>query len=90
MVNEVIKKFEEKGIEYTLTKPGEDKPDIMTKDFDIGVETGLKNGINLLEQKLIVLKKNTYVLVPNEVVLTRYWRIISNSLAVIIQLKDIS
>ncbi len=62
----------------------------MTKDFDIEVETGLKNGINLLEQQLIVLKKKTYVLVPNDVVLTRYRKIISNSIAVIILLKDIN
>ncbi|MCL5089808.1 MAG: hypothetical protein M1382_01400 [Candidatus Marsarchaeota archaeon] len=90
MVNEVIKKLEERDIEYTLAKPGEDKPDIMTRDFDIEVETGLKNDINLLEQQLIVLKKKTYVLVPNDVVLKRYRKIISNSIAVIILLKDIN
>ena len=27
--------MEENGIEYTLAKLGEDKPNIMTKDFDI-------------------------------------------------------
>jgi hypothetical protein len=32
--------LEEKDIEYMLAKPGEDKPDIIAKDFDIEVETG--------------------------------------------------
>jgi hypothetical protein len=49
--------LEEKSIEYTLAKPGEDKPDIMTRDFDIEVETGLKHDIKELEKKLATAPK---------------------------------
>ena len=72
MVNEVIKKLEEKGIEYTLAKPGEDKPDIMTKDFDIEVETGLKHDINELEKKLATAPKKTYIIVPDQTRKNKY------------------
>jgi predicted AAA+ superfamily ATPase len=72
MVNEVIKKLEEKDIEYTLAKPGEDKPDIMTSDFDIEVETGLKNDLSELNMKLVKDTKKTYVVVPNEAEKERY------------------
>ena len=66
MVNEVIKKLEEKGIEYTLAKPGEDKPDIMTKYFDIEVETGLKKDLTDFKRKLLEIIKKTYIVVINE------------------------
>ena len=72
MVNEVIKKLEEKGIEYTLAKPGEDKPDIMTKDFDIEVETGLKHDTRKLEKKLADKVKKTYVVVSNNAEANKY------------------
>ncbi len=54
MINEVVKKLEEKGIAYKLAKPGEDKPDIMTKAFDIEVETGLKHDITSFEEKIVL------------------------------------
>ena len=66
MVNEVIKKLEEKGIEYKLAKPGEDKPDIMTKYFDIEVETGLKKDLTDFKRKLLEIIKKTYIVVINE------------------------
>ena len=72
MVNEVIKKLEEKGIEYTLAKPGEDKPDIITKDFDIEVETGLKHDIKELEKKAAHTNNRVYVLVPNQAEKDKY------------------
>ncbi len=78
MVNEVIKKLEEKGIEYTLAKPGEDKPDIMTKDFDIEVETGLKHDIKELEKKLTDATNNKmYIVVPSEAEEEKYTNIIN-------------
>lgn len=72
MVNEVIKKLEEKGGGYTLAKPGEDKPDIMTKDFDIEVETGLKHDIKELEKKLATATKKTYIIVPDQTGKNKY------------------
>ena len=72
MVNEVIKKLEEKDIEYTLAKPGEDKPDIMTKDFDIEIETGLKHDIKKLENKVIGITKKIYIIMPNDTEKIRY------------------
>ena len=72
MVNEVIKKLEEKGIEYTLAKPGGDKPDIMTKDFYIEVETGLKHDIKELEKKVVRTNNKIYVLVPNQAEKDKY------------------
>jgi len=59
MVSEVTKKLDEQGIAYELAKPGEDKPDIITKDFDIEVETGLKHDIRELENKLANTNKKT-------------------------------
>ena len=72
MVNEVIKKLEEKGTGYTLAKPGEDKPDIMTKDFDIEVETGLKKDLTEFRQKLSKTIKKTYTVVINETEKEKY------------------
>ena len=45
MEREVTKQLEEQGITYELAKPGEDKADIVTKDFDIEIETGLRNWV---------------------------------------------
>ncbi|MGC8580444.1 MAG: hypothetical protein ACP5MB_10370, partial [bacterium] len=75
MVNEVVKKLEEKGITYELAKPGEGKPDIMTKDFDIEVETGLKHDIRELERKLVNATKKTYVVVSSGMEKERYEKI---------------
>ena len=88
MVNEVIKKLEEKGIEYTLAKPGEDKPDIMTKDFDIEVETGLKHDINELKLALISATKKTYLIIPREAEKNRYQEVICNPLITIFLLSE--
>ncbi len=87
MVNEVIKKLEEKGVEYILAKPGEDKPDIMTKDFDIEVETGLKHDIKELENRLVSTNKKIYVMVPNQTEKEKYQNILSN-LLMIVSLSD--
>ena len=88
MVNEVIKKLEEKGIEYTLAKPGEDKPDIMTKDFDIEVETGLKHDINELKLALISATKKTYLIILREAEKNRYQEVICNHLITIFLLSE--
>ena len=82
MVNEVIKKLEERDIEYTLAKPGEDKPDIMTKDFDIEVETGLKHDIKKLESKVIGITKKIYIIMPNDTEKLKY-----NSMAITKSIK---
>ncbi len=91
MVNEVIKKLEEKGIEYTLAKPGEDRPDIMTKDFDVEIETGLKHDIKELEKKLDNVLKKTYIVLPNNTERLKYEAIIktkSNNVAALTILKS--
>ena len=72
MEKEVTKKLEKDGIAYELAKPGEDKPDIMTKDFDIEIETGLKHDIKEVERRLVSATKKTYVIVPTEVEMKRY------------------
>ena len=56
----------------SLAKQGEDKPDIVTKDFDIEIETGLKHDLKELEKKLANSTKKTYVVVPNETEKGRY------------------
>ena len=82
MVNEVIKKLEEKDVEYTLAKPGEDKPDVMTKDFDIEIETGLKHDIKKLESKVIGITKKIYIIMPNDTEKLKY-----NSMAITKSIK---
>jgi len=72
MEREVTKKLEEKGIIYELAKQGEDKPDIMTKDFDIEIETGLKHDLTEFERKATNITKKTYVVVPDEAEKERY------------------
>jgi len=68
--------LKEKGIAYELAKQGEqDKPDIMTKDFDIEIETGLKHDLKELEEKLVKTTKKTYVVVPNEAEKDKYGKI---------------
>jgi hypothetical protein len=64
--------LEEKCIKYTLAKPGEDKPDIMTRDFDIEIETGLKKDLTDFKRKLLKIIKKTYVVVINESEKERY------------------
>ena len=82
MEKDITKKLEEKGMAYELAKQGEDKPDIMTKDFDIEIETGLKRDLTKLEQKLANATKKTYVVVPSEVEKGRYEKL--NSATVIV------
>jgi hypothetical protein len=88
MEREVTKKLDVQGIPYTLAKPGEDAPDIMTKDFDIEIETGLKHDIRELERKLTYVTKKIYVVVPSEVEREKY-REITNATVVIMQLLNI-
>jgi hypothetical protein len=76
MERKVTKKLEEKYIAYELAKHGEDKPDIMTKDFDIEIETGLKHDLKEFEKKLTNLTKKTYVVVPNSMEKERYTKLI--------------
>ena len=72
MEKEVTMQLEEHGIAYEVAKPGEDKPDIMTKDFDIEIETGLKHDLTELEAKLANITKKTYVVVPSDAEKERY------------------
>ena len=83
MEREVTKQLEEKGIAYEVAKPGEDKPDIMTKDFDIEIETGLKHDITELEEKLVRATKKTFVVVP-ETEKERYGRILNNHIYIVL------
>ena len=68
----ITKKLEAGGIVYELAKQGEDKSDIMTRDFDIEIETGLKHDLKELEKKLSKSKKRIYVIVPSETEKYRY------------------
>lgn len=83
MEREVTKKLKEKGINYELAQQGEDKPDIITKDFDIEIETGLKHDLRELEKKITNAKKKTFVVLPNEVEIDRYKKIVNTSIIVI-------
>lgn len=83
MESEVTKKLDAQGIPYALAKPGKDSPDIMTKDFDIEIETGLKHDIKELERKMANATKKTYVVVPSEVEVERY-RYLDNTLVVML------
>ena len=74
--------MEEKGISCELVKLGEDKPDIMTKDFDIEIETGLKHDLKRLEEKLRYTKK-IYVVVPNKIEKERYEKLINTEVMTI-------
>ena len=74
MEKEVTKKLDEKNIAYELAKPGEDKPDIMVKDFDVEIETGLKKDLTEFKERLAKATKKTYVVVPDEVEKERYSR----------------
>ena len=38
----------------------------MTNDFDIEIETDLKNGVKPLADRLAKITKKTYVIVPNQ------------------------
>lgn len=87
MEGEIMMKLEARGIAYELAKPGEDKPDIMTKDFDVEIETGLKHDLDLLAQRLTESKKRTYVIVPNEAEQERYKKAINNTSIVTMQLN---
>ena len=75
MEREVTKQLEERGITYELAKPGEDKADIMTKDFDVEIETGLKKDLTEFKERLAKATKKTYVVVPDEVEKERYSKI---------------
>jgi hypothetical protein len=83
MEREVTKKLDTQGIPYTLAKPGEDAPDIMTKEFDVEIETGLKHDIKELERKLANATKKTYVLVSDKADGEKYQKIISNALVAV-------
>ncbi len=72
MEMEVTKQLEANGITYELAKSGEDKPDIMTKDFDIEIETGLKKDLTEFKERLTKATKKTYVVVPSETEKERY------------------
>ncbi len=78
------KKLEAQGISYELAKPGEEKPDIMTKDFDIEIETGLKRDLRKLEEKLANATKKTYIVVPSEAEKERYEKL-ANAIVVTTQ-----
>ena len=88
MEREVTKKLEKQGIFYELAKPGEDKPDIMTKDFDIEIETGLKHDIRKLEEKLATATKKIRIVVPSDVERGRYQKVIKNPLIIVSSLLN--
>lgn len=86
MEREVTKQLEEQGMTYELAKPGEDKPDIMTKEFDIEIETGLKHDLTEFERKLVTSTKKTYVVVPNDTEKQRFVAIAGARIRVMYQL----
>ncbi len=83
MERDTTKRLETDGIIYELAKQGEDKPDIMTKDFDIEIETGLKHDLRKLEHKLAKATKRTYIVVPSGDEKERYEKL-SNAQIVVV------
>ena len=63
---QVTKIFDAKGEKYELAQPEEDKQDIMTKNFDIEIETGLKSGVKPFADRRTNITRKTYVIVPNQ------------------------
>jgi hypothetical protein len=82
------KKLDRQGIAYELAKPGEEKSDIMTKDFDIEIETGLKHDLKEFAERMSKVEKRTYVVVPNKVERERYEGVISNSLVAVFRFDE--
>ena len=90
MERKVTKKLEQNGIAYELAKPGENKPDIMTTDFDIEIETELKHDIKELERKLAKTTKKTYIVVPNEGGRERYMDFVKHRNFTMILLNEVT
>ena len=82
------KKLDKQGIIYELAKPGEDRPDIMTKDFDIEIETGLKHDLGEFAKRMAKVEKKTYIIVPNPFEKERYQKVISSPLVTIFLLDE--
>lgn len=82
------KELDVNDLTYTLAKPGEDKPDIMTKDFDIEIETGLKHDLTELGRKLANATKKTYIVVPGESDKERYKKAFNKPLIEVLRFDE--
>ena len=82
------RKLDSRGIAYELAQPGESVPDVMTKDFDMELETGLKHDLGEFAERMSNVRKRTYVIVPNQVEKERYQKIIGNPLVTVLLLDE--
>ena len=89
MEREVTRQLEEQGIAYELAKPGEDSPDIMTKDFDVEIATGLKKDLTEFKERLAKATKKTYVVVPSEAEKERYRKITNVTITTLSNLEKL-
>jgi energy-coupling factor transporter ATP-binding protein EcfA2 len=87
MEDRMKRQLEVGGIAYELAEPGEDRPDITTKDFDIEIETGLKSNIRPLSERFR-RERMTYIVVPNKEVKERYARFASMPQVKVIEIGE--
>ncbi len=76
------------SVAYELAKPGEEKADIMTANYDIEIETGLKNDLTKLQKKLANVRKKTYIVVPSDAIKERYLKAFNNPLVVVLRFDE--
>jgi AAA+ ATPase superfamily predicted ATPase len=88
MENQKTKLVGLEGIAYELAKPGEEKADITTANFDIEIETGLKNDLTKLQKKLANVRKRTYIVVPGETDKERYKKAFNNPLIEVLRFDE--
>ncbi len=84
----ITKKLEKNRLRYKIANPGEDVPDIITDNFDIEVETGLKCDLQQVAKRMANITKTTHLIVPNELEKDRYQKIVSNPLVKISKLDE--
>ena len=88
MENKVKRHLDTLNIAYKLPNGREGEPDISTSEFDIEVETGLKNNLKLFSDRLKGKSKKTYVIVTTDNEIERYKKIINFLNVEIITLND--
>ena len=88
MENKVKRHLDMMNIAYELPNGREGEPDINTANFDIEIETGLKNNLKSFSERLEGKSKKTYVILPNNSESERYRKVISYSNVVIMTLND--
>ncbi len=88
METDTARKLRARGTDYTLAQPGESVSDIVTKDFDIELETGLKHDLAEFTGRMADARKRTYVIVPTQAEKERYQKIIGNPAVTVVLLDE--